>query len=170
MERYPEHRFSCTQAQQFKWLEQLYPLLYQRLKAKVETGQFRESNQLGAVVASITLSIYVCIAEPVGATWVEMDTNLPSGEALCRQFLYGQRYFKSRFGITSPTFVLPDTCEFTLKPAFNHDSVLKRRSQSATPRNCLKLLDSRVAPISSLRSCRGTACKLPARLHDFNSC
>jgi hypothetical protein len=41
MERYPEHRFSCTQAQQYKWLEQLYPLLYQRLKAKVETGQFR---------------------------------------------------------------------------------------------------------------------------------
>jgi alpha-mannosidase len=51
------------------------------------------------------------IAEPVGATWVEMDTNMPSGEALCRQFLYGQRYFKSRFGIISPTFVLPDTCE-----------------------------------------------------------
>lgn len=50
-------------------------------------------------------------AEPVGATWVEMDTNMPSGEALCRQFLYGQRYFKSRFGIISPTFVLPDTCE-----------------------------------------------------------
>jgi len=51
------------------------------------------------------------LAEPVGATWVEMDTNMPSGEALCRQFLYGQRYFKSRFGIISPTFVLPDTCE-----------------------------------------------------------
>lgn len=44
MERYPEHRFSCTQAQQYKWLEQLYPLLYQRVKAKVETGQFRECD------------------------------------------------------------------------------------------------------------------------------
>lgn len=41
-----------------------------------------------------------------------MDTNLPSGEALCRQFLYGQRYFQSRFGERCKTFVLPDTCEF----------------------------------------------------------
>lgn len=27
MERYPEHRFACSQAQQFKWLEEVY-LLY----------------------------------------------------------------------------------------------------------------------------------------------
>lgn len=51
------------------------------------------------------------MTEPVGATWVEMDVNMPSGEALCRQFLYGQRYFESRFGFRSPTFVLPDTCK-----------------------------------------------------------
>ncbi|KAJ9103142.1 hypothetical protein QFC21_002564 [Naganishia friedmannii] len=87
MERYPEHTFSCTQAQQYKWVEQLYPLLFERIKAKVSEGRF----------------------QPVGATWVEMDTNMPSGEALARQFLYGQRYYKSRFGIVSPTFVLPDT-------------------------------------------------------------
>lgn len=40
---------------------------------------------------------------------VEMDTNLPSGESLCRQFLFGQRYFKRHFGATCDTFVLPDT-------------------------------------------------------------
>lgn len=39
-----------------------------------------------------------------------MDTNMPSGEALVRQFLYGQRYYESRFGFRSETFVLPDTC------------------------------------------------------------
>ena len=38
-----------------------------------------------------------------------MDTNLPSGESLCRQFLYGQRYFKEKFGKICDTFVLPDT-------------------------------------------------------------
>lgn len=42
-------------------------------------------------------------------TWVEMDCNLPSGEALCRQFLYGQRYFESRFGQKCKVFWLPDT-------------------------------------------------------------
>lgn len=89
MERYPEHRFSATQAQQFKWTEQLYPTLFARIKEKVSSGEF----------------------QPTGATWVEMDCNMPSGEALVRQFLYGQRYYHSRFGFKCKTFVLPDTCE-----------------------------------------------------------
>ncbi|KAL7422655.1 Glycoside hydrolase, 38 vacuolar alpha mannosidase [Cryptotrichosporon argae] len=87
MDRYPEHRFSATQAQQFKWTEQLYPTLFDRIKDKVALGSF----------------------QPLGCTWVEMDTNMPSGEALARQFLYGQRYYESRFGFRSKTFVLPDT-------------------------------------------------------------
>ena len=35
---------------------------------------------------------------PVGGTWVEPDCNLPSGEALVRQFLVGQRFFEREFG------------------------------------------------------------------------
>jgi alpha-mannosidase len=92
MNRYPEHRFSATQAQQFKWLEQLYPELFDKLKERVTEGKF----------------------QPLGATWVEMDVNMPSGESLVRQFLYGQRYFESRFGFRSDTFVLPDTCKLLL--------------------------------------------------------
>jgi alpha-mannosidase len=38
MERYPEHRFSCSQAQQYKWLEQLYPPLFDKVKEKVLDG------------------------------------------------------------------------------------------------------------------------------------
>ncbi|GMK54493.1 hypothetical protein CspeluHIS016_0110790 [Cutaneotrichosporon spelunceum] len=87
MDRYPEHRFATTQAQQYKWVEQLYPSLFKRIKEKVKEGLF----------------------QPIGCTWVEMDTNVPSGEALVRQFLYGQRYYESRFGSRSQTFVLPDT-------------------------------------------------------------
>jgi alpha-mannosidase len=90
MDRYPEHRFSATQAQQYKWVQQLYPQLFERIKEKVKIGSF----------------------QPVGCTWVEMDVNMPSGEALCRQFLYGQRYFEREFGIRSHTCVLPDTCEY----------------------------------------------------------
>jgi alpha-mannosidase len=89
MNRYPEHRFSATQAQQFKWLEELYPELFDKIKERVAEGKF----------------------QPLGATWVEMDVNMPSGESLVRQFLYGQRYFESRFGSRSDTFVLPDTCK-----------------------------------------------------------
>ncbi|MCJ1306541.1 Glycoside hydrolase, 38 vacuolar alpha mannosidase [Agyrium rufum] len=87
LDRYPEHRFTCSQAQQYKWLEQLYPPLYDRVKANVKKGRF----------------------QPIGGSWVEHDTNMPSGESLVRQFLYGQRFFESRFGARCQTFWLPDT-------------------------------------------------------------
>lgn len=87
MDRYPEHRFTCSQAQQYKWLEELYPKLFDRVKTKVKNGTF----------------------QPIGGSWVEHDTNMPSGESLVRQFLYGQRYFESRFGSRCRTFWLPDT-------------------------------------------------------------
>ena len=87
LDRYPELRFTCSSAQQYKWLEQLYPSLFNRVKAKVKKGIF----------------------QPVGGSWVEPDTNLPGGESLVRQLLYGQRYFESRFGQRCRTSWLPDT-------------------------------------------------------------
>ncbi|KAI0085525.1 glycoside hydrolase family 38 protein [Irpex rosettiformis] len=91
MERYPEHRFTCSQAQQFKWLEELYPPLFDRVKEKVLEGKFHL----------------------VGGAWVENDANMPSGEALARQFLYGQRYFETRFGKRCDTAWLPDSFGLT---------------------------------------------------------
>ncbi|RDW74052.1 putative alpha-mannosidase [Coleophoma crateriformis] len=87
MDRYPEHRFAVSQAQQYKWLKQYYPYVFDRVKEKVKKGTF----------------------QPVGGSWVEHDTNLPSGESLVRQFLYGQRFFESNFGERCRTFWLPDT-------------------------------------------------------------
>lgn len=87
IDRYPEHRFVASQAQQYKWLEQLYPALYDRVKSKVKSGRF----------------------QPIGGSWVEHDTNMPSGESLSRQFLYGQRFYESHFGARCRTFWLPDT-------------------------------------------------------------
>lgn len=87
MDRYPELNFACSQAQQYKWLKQYYPYVFDRVKAKIESGQFH----------------------PIGGSWVEHDTNLPSGESLVRQFLYGQRFFESNFGKRCKTFWLPDT-------------------------------------------------------------
>jgi alpha-mannosidase len=46
---------------------------------------------------------------PVGGWWVEADQNLPSGESLVRQGLYGQRYFQRRFGRRSTIAWTPDT-------------------------------------------------------------
>ncbi|PNY28426.1 Alpha-mannosidase [Tolypocladium capitatum] len=87
MDRYPEARFACSQAQQFKWLKQCYPRAFDRVKEKVSEGQFH----------------------PIGGSWVEHDTNMPSGESLVRQFFYGQRFFEAEFGSRCRTFWLPDT-------------------------------------------------------------
>jgi alpha-mannosidase len=87
LDRYPEHRFTASSAQQYKWLEQYYPYAFDRVKKHVKDGTF----------------------EPIGGSWVEHDTNVPSGESLVRQFVYGQRYFESRFGRRCRTFWLPDT-------------------------------------------------------------
>ncbi|KAJ7798165.1 glycosyl hydrolases family 38 N-terminal domain-containing protein [Mycena olivaceomarginata] len=81
MARYPEHRFACSQAQQFKWLEAQYPALFERIAAQVEAGKFH----------------------PIGGAWVEHDANMPSGEALVRQMVYGQRYFEKKFGVRCET-------------------------------------------------------------------
>ena len=64
------------QAQQFDWLRQDYPDLFRRLQLGASRGKFL----------------------PVGGTWVEMDVNMPCCESLCRQFLYGQRFFRTHFG------------------------------------------------------------------------
>ncbi|GAA5820018.1 hypothetical protein JCM10212_006157 [Sporobolomyces blumeae] len=87
IERYPEHRFVASQAQQFAWLEKDYPLLFNKIRKAVHDGKFL----------------------PIGGMWVESDQLLPSGEALVRQLVFGQRYFESRFGAYCRTFWLPDS-------------------------------------------------------------
>ncbi len=55
MDRYPEHRFTASSAQQFKWLKQYYPSVYARVMEKIKQGAF----------------------QPIGGSWVEHDTNMP---------------------------------------------------------------------------------------------
>ena len=50
---------------------------------------------------------------PIGGSWVENDANMPSGEALARQLVYGQRYVQSCFGSRSRVAWLPDSFSLT---------------------------------------------------------
>jgi alpha-mannosidase len=86
MEKYPEYKFSCSQAQQWAWIREMHPRLYAKMKAKARAGQFL----------------------PVGGTWIEPDCNIPSGESLVRQFLVGQRFFRRELGVTCREFWNPD--------------------------------------------------------------
>lgn len=87
MDRWPNHQFAASSAQQYLWLEQLYPKGFERVKSYIEKGRFHY----------------------VGGAWLEHDCMMPSGESLVRQYLYGQRYFKSRFGAYCREAWLPDT-------------------------------------------------------------
>jgi alpha-mannosidase len=86
MDEYPQFKFACSQAYQYAVIEKTDPDLFARIHAKVEGGQW--------------------IA--IGGSWVEPDCNLPSGEAIARQFLYGQRYFERTFGKRARIFWNPD--------------------------------------------------------------
>ena len=86
MDEQPDYRFVCSQAVQYRWMEDRYPALFERIREQVAAGRF----------------------VPVGGMWVEADMNLPSGESLVRQFVHGQRYFESRFGVRCREVWIPD--------------------------------------------------------------
>ena len=85
MERYPDYRFACSQAQQYAWIRDREPGSTRGSRARAR-GQWL----------------------PVGGTWIEPDCNLPPGESLVRQFLYGQRFFEQEFGRRAEVFWNPD--------------------------------------------------------------
>jgi alpha-mannosidase len=86
MERYPAYRFACSQAQQYAWIRDRAPGLWARIRERVAGGQWL----------------------PVGGTWIEPDCNLPAGESLVRQFVYGQRFFERELGRRARVFWNPD--------------------------------------------------------------
>ncbi len=87
MDRYPEYHFSCSQPVQYEITKKFYPELYERICERVKEGRW----------------------EPNGCFWVEPDLNIPSGESLVRQAVYGNRVFRKEFGIHSRVAWTPDT-------------------------------------------------------------
>ncbi|NDL55508.1 alpha-mannosidase [Phytoactinopolyspora mesophila] len=87
MEENPDFVFAASSAQQYAWIRDRYPKLFERIRAKVAAGQF----------------------VPVGGMWVESDTNLPGGEAMARQFVAGKRFFMEELGVEPLEVWLPDS-------------------------------------------------------------
>ncbi len=87
MDRYPEFHFSCSQPVQYAWMKEHYPDIFAGIKKRVREGRW----------------------ELCGAPWVEPDHNIPSGESLIRQYLYGNRWFQQEFGRRSRIAWVPDS-------------------------------------------------------------
>ena len=90
-EEYPELIFACSQAQQYAWIKDEYPELYQRIQRAAGNRQWI----------------------PAGGMWVESDGNLPGGESLVRQLVAGKRFFLDEFGYDCPGVWLPDSFGYT---------------------------------------------------------
>jgi alpha-mannosidase len=90
MEQYPEFIFQASQPALYQFAKENHPDIWRQIKNRVKEGRWE-----------------VC-----GACWVEQDNNVPSGEALVRQFLYGNRFIEKEFGFRSKTAWLPDAFGF----------------------------------------------------------
>ncbi len=91
MRQYPEFCYLHSSPQLYKFVKQDDPELYARVRAKVASGQW----------------------EATGGMWVESDTNIPGGESLVRQVLFGQRFFRQEFGRECKVLWMPDTFGFS---------------------------------------------------------
>lgn len=86
MEQYPEYRFLQSAPCHADFMRVHYPEIFERIRKAVKEGRW----------------------EPNGGMWVEPDCNIPSGESMIRQFLFGQAFTKKWFDYTADVFWQPD--------------------------------------------------------------
>ncbi|MEM3173724.1 MAG: alpha-mannosidase, partial [Candidatus Bathyarchaeia archaeon] len=77
MKEFPEFIFTSSSAAFYEWIESIEPEMFEEIRQMVKAGRW--------VI--------------VGGWWIEPDCNIPCGESFIRQALYGQRYFKEKFGL-----------------------------------------------------------------------
>jgi alpha-mannosidase len=69
--------FTRGEAALYRWIEELDPALFARIRQLVQAGRWSIVN----------------------GWWLQPDCNLPDGESFIRQALYGKRFFRERFGV-----------------------------------------------------------------------
>jgi alpha-mannosidase len=89
-EKYPHYIFNFTGANRYRLMKEYFPADFARLKQYVAAGRWF----------------------PAGSSMEEGDVNAPSAEAIIRQVLYGNNWFRKEFGKASQEFMLPDCFGF----------------------------------------------------------
>lgn len=87
MKEDPELTMTTSSSQFYVWIEQTDPELLNEIRQQVKAGRW----------------------DLVGGWWVEPDVNIPSGESLIRQGLYGQRTLERLFGRRANVGYNPDS-------------------------------------------------------------
>jgi alpha-mannosidase len=91
LEEYPEYKYLFCQAPLYLMLRENYPEIWERTRRFIDSGRV--------------------IVE--GGMWLEPDTNLPSGESLIRQFVFGKRFYEEELGKETRVLWLPDSFGFS---------------------------------------------------------
>jgi alpha-mannosidase len=76
MDKYPDYTYLQDQAVVLEMMERYYPDVFKGMVERAKTGNF----------------------VPASSSWAQNDENVIDGESLVRQFLYGQKFSKEKFG------------------------------------------------------------------------
>lgn len=87
MNEYPDFAFTASSAQFYAWVAATDPAMMAEIQKRVAEGRW----------------------DVVGGWWIEPDVNIPNGESLVRQGLYGQRLFQQLFGHIATLGYNPDS-------------------------------------------------------------
>ena len=89
-EKYPHYVFNFSGANRYRFMKEYFPADFAKVKSYVDQGRWY----------------------PAGSSMEEGDVNAPSAEAIIRQILYGNDWFRREFGKASAEYMLPDCFGF----------------------------------------------------------
>ena len=89
-EKFPNYKFNFEGSNRYEIMEEYYPEDFEKLKTYVKEGKWN----------------------PCGSCYENGDVNTPSPEALTRNIIYGNGYFREKFGVESNDIFLPDCFGF----------------------------------------------------------
>lgn len=88
--KYPDYKFNFEGSYRYELMEEYYPDYFKQMKEYIEQGKWNVT----------------------GSAFENGDVNVPSPEALFRNILYGNEYFKKTFDKQSKEIYLPDCFGF----------------------------------------------------------
>jgi alpha-mannosidase len=90
IDKYPHYIFNFSGANRYRFMKEYFPKDFAKVKVYVDSGRWF----------------------PAGSSMEEGDVNAPNAEAIIRQILYGNLWFKKEFGKASEEYMLPDCFGF----------------------------------------------------------
>jgi alpha-mannosidase len=89
-EKFPDYKFNFEGSNRYELMQEYYPEDFEKLRKYAKEGRWH----------------------PCGSCYENGDVNTPSPEALTRNILYGNGFFRKEFGVESNDIFLPDCFGF----------------------------------------------------------